>query len=60
MSENVKKMMPIMASTSSKEDTRAKKLEQRTDVSMSKQTYVASGLNAQEQALAKIPTQQAV
>jgi hypothetical protein len=37
MSENNKKLMPILVSTSSKED-----------VSMSKQTYVASGPNAQE------------
>jgi hypothetical protein len=35
MSENNKKLMPIVASTLSKED-----------VLMSKQTYVASGLNA--------------
>jgi hypothetical protein len=47
MSENNKKLMPILASTSSKEDA-----------SMSKQTYVASGLNAQERALAEMPTQE--
>jgi hypothetical protein len=60
MSENIKKMMPIMALTSSKEDTRAKKLEQKTVASMSKQTYVASGLNAHERALAEMLTQQVV
>jgi hypothetical protein len=60
MSENSKKLMPIMVSTSSKEDTHAKKLEQKTDASMSKQTYVASGLNAHERALAEMPTQQVV
>jgi hypothetical protein len=49
MSENNKKLMPILASTSSKEDA-----------SMSKQTYVASGLNAQERAVAKMPTQKVV
>jgi hypothetical protein len=43
MSENNKKMMPIMASSS-----------------MSKQTYVASGLNAHEQVLAEMATQQVV
>jgi hypothetical protein len=60
MSENSKKLMPILASTSSKEDTHEKKLEQKTDVSMSKQTYVASDINAHEQALAEMPTQQVV
>jgi hypothetical protein len=60
MSENSKKMIPIMASTSYKEDTRAKKLEKKTDVSMSKKTYVASGLNANERALAKLPTEELV
>jgi hypothetical protein len=49
MSENNKKLMPVLASTSSKED-----------VSMSKQTYVASGLNAQERAVAEMPTQEVV
>jgi hypothetical protein len=49
MSENSKKLMPILASTSSKEDA-----------SMSKQTYAASGLNAQERALAEMPTQEVV
>jgi hypothetical protein len=50
MSENSKKlMMPILASTSSKED-----------VSMRKQTYVPSGLNAHERAVAEIPTQEVV
>jgi hypothetical protein len=50
MSENSKKlMMPILASTSSKEDA-----------SMRKQTYVPSGLNAQERAVAEIPTQEVV
>jgi hypothetical protein len=46
MSENSKKLMPILASTSSKEDA-----------SMSKQTYVSSGLNAQERAVVEMPTQ---
>jgi hypothetical protein len=41
MSENNKKLMPIPAPTSSKEDA-----------SMSKQTYVAYGLNAHERVLA--------
>jgi hypothetical protein len=49
MSENSKKLMPIRAPTSSKEDA-----------SMSKQTYVASGLNAHERALAEMPTQEVV
>jgi hypothetical protein len=49
MSENIKKLMPILASTSSKEDA-----------SMSKQTYVPSGLNAQEQAVVEMPTQEVV
>jgi hypothetical protein len=49
MSENSKKLMPILVSMSSKEDA-----------SMSKQTYVASGLNAHERALAEMPTQQVV
>jgi hypothetical protein len=49
MSENSKKLMPILASTSSKEDA-----------SMSKQTYVAFGLNAHERALAEMPTQEVV
>jgi hypothetical protein len=49
MSENSKKLMPILVPTLSKEDA-----------SMSKQTCVASGLNAQERALAKIPTQEVV
>jgi hypothetical protein len=49
MSENSKKLMPILVPTSSKED-----------VSMSKQTYVASSLNAQERALAEMPTQEVV
>jgi hypothetical protein len=49
MSENNKKLMPILASTSSKEDA-----------SMSKQTYVASGLNALERAVAEMPTQKVV
>jgi hypothetical protein len=49
MSENSKKSMPILAPMSSKED-----------VSMSKQTYVASDLNAHERALAKMPTQEVV
>jgi hypothetical protein len=50
MSENSKKlMMPILASTSSKEDA-----------SMRKQTYVPSGLNAQERAVAEMPTQEVV
>jgi coproporphyrinogen III oxidase-like Fe-S oxidoreductase len=48
MREHNKKLMPILASTSSKEDTHAKKLEQKTDASMSKQNYVASNLNAHE------------
>jgi hypothetical protein len=38
-------MIPIMAST---KDTGAKKLEYKTDSSMSKQTYVDSGLTADE------------
>jgi hypothetical protein len=46
MSENNKKlMMPILASTSSKEDALMRKL-----------TYVPSGLNAQERTVAKMPT----
>jgi hypothetical protein len=45
MNENSKKMIPLMALTSS---TGAKKQEQQTDASMSKQTYVASGLIAHE------------
>jgi hypothetical protein len=49
MSKNNKKLMPILASTSYKEDA-----------SMSKQTYVASGLNAHERALAEMPTQEVV
>jgi hypothetical protein len=49
MSENSKKLMPILAPTSSKEDAL-----------MSKQTYVASGLNAHERALAEMPTQEVV
>jgi hypothetical protein len=49
MSDNSKKLMPILALMLSKED-----------VSMSKQTYVASGLNAHEQALAEMPTQEVV
>jgi hypothetical protein len=36
MSENSKKLMPILASMSSKEDARAKKLEKKTYVSMTK------------------------
>jgi hypothetical protein len=52
--------MPILALTSSKEDTHAKKLQQKTDASMSKQTYVASSLMAHERALAEMPTQQVV
>jgi hypothetical protein len=47
MSENRKKLM--MASTSSKEDA-----------SMRKQTYISSGLNAQERAIAEMPTQEVV
>jgi hypothetical protein len=47
MSENSKKLMPILASTSSKE-------------SMSKQTYVPSSLNAHERALVEMPTQEVV
>jgi hypothetical protein len=47
MSENNKKLMPILASTSSKEDA-----------SMSKQNYLTSGLNTHERALAEMPTQQ--
>jgi hypothetical protein len=46
MSENNKKLMPTLASTSSKEDA-----------SMRKHTYVPSGLNAQERAVAERPTQ---
>jgi hypothetical protein len=50
MSENSKKlMMPVLPSTSSKED-----------VSMRKQTYVPSGLNARERAVAEMPTQEVV
>jgi hypothetical protein len=49
MSENNKKLMPIPAPTSSKEDA-----------SMSKQTYVAYGLNAHERVLAEMPTQEVV
>jgi hypothetical protein len=46
VSENSTKLMPILAPTSSKED-----------VSMRKQSYVASGLNAHERALAEMPAQ---
>jgi hypothetical protein len=49
MSENSKKLMPILASMLSKEDA-----------SMSKQTYVPSSLNAHERALAEMPTQEVV
>jgi hypothetical protein len=49
MSENIKKLMPILTSTSSKEDA-----------SMRKQTYVSFGLNAQERAVAEMPTQEVV
>jgi hypothetical protein len=49
MSDNNKKLMSILAPTSSKEDA-----------SMRKQTYVASGLNAHERALAEMPTQEVV
>jgi hypothetical protein len=50
MSVNSKKlMMPILASTSSKED-----------VSMRKQTYIPSGLNAQKRTVAEMPTQEVV
>jgi hypothetical protein len=50
MSENSKKlMMHILASTSSKED-----------VLMRKQTYIPSDLNAQERAVAEMPTQEVV
>jgi hypothetical protein len=49
MSENSKKLMPILASTSSKEDA-----------SMRKQTYVPSGLNAQGRAVVEMPTQEVV
>jgi hypothetical protein len=49
MSENSKKLMPILASTSSKEDA-----------SMRKQTYVPSGLNTYERAVAEMPTQEVV
>jgi hypothetical protein len=49
MSENSKKLMPILASTSSKKDA-----------STSKQTYVAFGLSAHERALAEMPTQEVV
>jgi hypothetical protein len=41
--------MPILASTSSKEDAL-----------MRKQTYVPSGLNARERAVAEMPTQEVV
>jgi hypothetical protein len=49
MSENSKKLMPILALTLSKEDA-----------SMMKQTYVPSGLNAQERAVTEMPTQEVV
>jgi hypothetical protein len=50
MRENSKKlMMPKLASTSSKEDA-----------SRRKQTYVPSDLNAQERAVAEMPTQEVV
>jgi hypothetical protein len=49
MSENSKKLMPIPMSTLSKEDP-----------SMRKQNYVPSGLNAQERAVAEMPTQEVV
>jgi hypothetical protein len=50
VSENSKKlMMPILASTSSKEDA-----------SMRKETYIPSDLNAQERAVAEMPTQEVV
>jgi hypothetical protein len=48
MSENSKKLMSILASTSSKEDASRK------------QNYVPSGLNAQERAVAEMPTQEVV
>jgi hypothetical protein len=49
MSENNKKLMPILALMSSKED-----------VSMSKQNYVTSCFNAHERALAEMTTQELV
>jgi hypothetical protein len=49
MSGNCKKLVPILASMSSKEDA-----------SMRKQTYVPSDLNAQERAVAEMPTQEVV
>jgi hypothetical protein len=49
MSENSKKLMPILASASSKEDA-----------SMRKQTYVPSGLNVQERAVVEMLTQEVV
>jgi hypothetical protein len=49
MSENSRKLMLILSSMSPKEDG-----------SMSKQTYVASGLNAHERALVEMPTQEVV
>jgi hypothetical protein len=49
MCENSKKFMPILASTSSKEDA-----------SMRKQTCVPFGPNAQERAIAEMPTQKLV
>jgi hypothetical protein len=49
MSENNKKLMPILAPMSSKEDA-----------SMSKQTYVTFGLNAHERAQEEMPTQEVV
>jgi hypothetical protein len=49
MSENNKKLMPILASMSSKEDAL-----------MRIQTYVPSGLNAQERAVEEMPTQEVV
>jgi hypothetical protein len=49
MSENSKKLVPILESTSSKEDAL-----------MSKQTYVPSSLNAQERAVSEMPTQEVV
>jgi hypothetical protein len=55
--ENNKKMIPIMASTLS---TGAKKLEQKTNASMSKQTYIASALTADERVLAELATKKLV
>jgi hypothetical protein len=58
MKEDTKRMMPIMASTSSTGSK--KKKHKQIDASTSKQTYIASSLTADERALANLPTPQLV